>query len=1048
MREGERVAFVGFRYDGRALPLDSLEDEIHAFAVRQNQHRTHLSRPHAHFLSALAHGRVRHRLAAIAMAAGECEAAIHDAGVGAAQEQHVAVPEHQSVDDDGEGVSPLRSHVGNPNRFVRGPRERLVFFVAAVHAGALVFEAGQKILGGWIFALLVAAVFGQIWFASMPAPFGGPNIVPAAAAALLAVVLCVCHTAALARDEGVRAAFRLGVLARFRPAMPAFLVALLMWTWELAVYLRTGTFDSMRLGQFTVGLGVLFAFLAVCSVRRAKGLIAAIVIATAVSALFGISVLVVGEPFLGVWMRIATVAESNLEAIIVYGRSAGAAAHISSFAYQMVVAIPLGFAGLVFGVFRRGGRWRWLDDAALFLLVAAMLAALLINASRSTGLGVCVGIGLCVVGVLTGADRRFGTRRLLIVVPTMTLLLLAFFNPWLNVGSVVDELRPVGRDRGDIEALTAGPDALSSGDRRVVGHRLEGYRPGTEYVVMLRERYRKGFGHGTELRLTADADGGLVFTWRAKVDRNLIDYQVRLREASASTWQAWYQVVPSLRSQNPVPAVESLTVRMTAWPAGEDSIIGAQVADLWPRREYELQVRVVLPRQDGPPSQVRARTDENGRFVFTWRRVPWADVAYQYRLRLPSEEDWSPWRACELTDPDPLVWPGLESGSKTLATTVPKAERKGERFYGFREWKWYKVQVRQKIAGDVERSPLHGEFVVKPERGGNFVVTWPAPPTPAGVAAYQMRARELSRTDWGPWRDFIPSLTSKTPVLSVLSAGWSVVQNPDLVRHTLLGLPAETPQSVELRTRGAGGFGQESAVHGRSAEDGSFVLAWSEPPRAHVADYQFRLWSKDNLEWHPWQNLAPNVRGGYTLADLTHGTHSPDRALAAARNAQNFAGALRVQRRLFRGSLPDNRFSQAATALRYAFDHPLGTGAYRPRLSHAGEDVPDAVREGVLWLWPHNQFLHVLVLFGLPGLVLHLLFYCLLARAAWRAGKMVWRERRTDLRFLVAAVVAAWSAYTVNSMFLPTGPFVQDWGHYFVLALLLGLEGALAKERQ
>lgn len=912
-------------------------------------------------------------------------------------------------------------------------------------------ETIPKALGGCIFALLVAAVFGQIWFASMPAPFGGPNIVPAAAAALLAVVLCACRAAVIARADGVRGAFAWGASARFRPAAPVLLVALLMWAWELAVYLRTGTFDSMRMGQFTVGIGVLFAFVAVCSVRRAKGLCAAIVIATALSALFGIAVLVVGEPFLSMWMRIATVAESNLDTIIIYGRSAGAAAHLSSFAYQIAVAIPLGFAGLVFGVSLRGGRWRWWSDATLFVLVTAIFAAMLINASRSTILGVGVGVACCVAGALTGPARRRRTRRLLIVAPTMTLVLLAFFAPRFNVGSVIEELRPAARAGGDIEAMAAGVDALSSGDSRVLGHRLEGYRPGTEYVVLLRERYRQGFGHATSVQLTADANGALAFTWRGKVDHNLVGYQVRAREENATAWEAWRAFLPNLRPGDLLPAVEKLTAGAAAWAANDDSIIGAQAAGLQPQGEYELQLRIVLPGREGRPTQVRARADDNGRFVFTWRRAAWLDVSYQYRLRPPSHEKWSQWQVCELIDPPSHVWPGLKSGSETLVDAAAGSEalRQGEQFYGFRAWKWYRVQVRQTIAAGVKRPAQHGEIVVKPSQGGSFVLTWPAAPAPAGVAGFQMRAKEMNQAEWSPWREFNPSLTGKTLIPAVLPAGWSVVQRPDLIRHTLLGIPAETAHSVQLRVRGPHGLGAASVVRGRSDEAGSFVLAWREPPREQVMGYQFRLWRRIKQDWHPWQNFAPKVRDGRTLVDLVSGTHSPDRTLAAARNAQNVAGALRVQPRLIRGDrLPDSRLAQVEGALRYAFDHPLGTGTYRPRLAHAAGGLADTMREDVLRLWPHNQFLHVLVLFGLPGLILHLLFYFFLARAAWRAGKLAWRERRADLRLLAAAVLAAWLAYTVNSMFLPTGPFVQDWGHYFVLALLLGLEDMLAKARQ
>ena len=70
-----------------------------------------------------------------------------------------------------------------------------------------------------------------------------------------------------------------------------------------------------------------------------------------------------------------------------------------------------------------------------------------------------------------------------------------------------------------------------------------------------------------------------------------------------------------------------------------------------------------------------------------------------------------------------------------------------------------------------------------------------------------------------------------------------------------------------------------------------------------------------------------------------------------------------------------------------------------------------------------------------------------MARAAWRAGRLAWREPRADLRFVAVAVIGAWAAYSVNSLFVPTGPFVEDWSHCFVLGLLLSLEDILAEEQ-
>ena len=314
----------------------------------------------------------------------------------------------------------------------------------------------QDALAGLVFALLVLAVFGQIWFASTPLPFGGPNIGAAAAAALLAVVLWVWQSAPLARSAGVRHAIAVGFLERFRPALPALAVALAMWAWVLSVYLRTGTFDSMRMGQLTTGIGTLFALLCVLSVRRGRRLIAALVIATSVSALFGFGVLVVGQRFVDVWMYIANVAETDLEAILVFGRTAGAAVHPGTLGYQLAVALVLGFATLVLGPPARHGRLTRLADAAVFVLVTSMLVSLVVNATRSTMLGVAMGVVLCVVGVTTAPAPRRGVVRLLVVGPALALALLAFLNPWLNLGDLFEEARPVRRSVGDVVDLPVG----------------------------------------------------------------------------------------------------------------------------------------------------------------------------------------------------------------------------------------------------------------------------------------------------------------------------------------------------------------------------------------------------------------------------------------------------------------------------------------------------------------------------------------------------------------------------------------------------------------
>ena len=921
-------------------------------------------------------------------------------------------------------------------------------------------DNGQDALAGLVFALLVLAVFAQIWFASTPLPFGGPNILLASTAALFAVVLCLWRTAPLLGDAVLRRAprrFREGgdarraigeaFLGRFRPALPALLTALAMWAWVLSVYLRTGTFDSMRMGQFTVGIGVLFASLCVLSARRVRGLIGAIVIATSLSALFGIGVLVVGKPFVDVWLHIASVAERDLETILLYGRTAGAAIHPATLGYQLAVAIVLGFACLVLGAPASRGRWRRALDAAFFLLLTFMLTALAVNASRSTVLGVTVGVGLCVVGVATAPSRRRGVVRLSVVGPSTLLVLLALFNPWFNVGEIVEELRPARLEEGDILDLAVGGEALASDDPHVLGHRFEGFKPGGDYEVRLRARYRRGYGSRGIIKATADADGRIVVTWRADPERTVLTYQFRIRKGSqARPMTGWQAFAPALRSHGVRLAVTDLAVGSAALTRGDPEIIGTAVNGLAPGQAYDVQLRTVV---NGPAAQAHGHADGAGRLVFSWRRAVMPGGRYQCRVRRPPDGTWASWRGCQPTLPGPPVWPGLRDGSETLSPAEAGAERIGHEFAGFRPWKWYRVQIQETLADGVVRPPRHGEVVFSPRRANHFVITWPAPRVPEGVAGYRFRTREVE-SDWVRWRTFKPSLSTATPVLvPVPTAG--VVVHDHAVRHALLGLPPGTQQWVQLRVRSERGFGRESTpVSGVVAEDGSLPLAWREPSGTRVEAVQFRRQSLVHERWLLWQDLTSPVVGGATTVDLGAPGRVGYEAVTTAHATQRVGGALRLQPRLLKTSdlSARSRVPQTVTAWRYVLDHPLGTGVYRPRRSHAGEELSDAVVEEILRLWPHNQFLHVMVLYGFPGLCLLLLFYGFLVRAAWRVGKLAWREPRAELRFLVVAVVSAWTAYSVNSLLFPTGPFLQDWGHYFVLGLLLSLEGILAEERR
>ena len=894
-----------------------------------------------------------------------------------------------------------------------------------------------------IFALLVVAVFGHVWFASTPLPFGGPNILSAVAATLLAVVLCLWRSAPLPRGaNGLRRAFAAALPRRVRSAMPVLLTACAMWAWALAVYWRTDTFDANRMGQLAVGIGVLFASLCVLTARRAKVLIAAIVVAVSLSALFGLGVLVVGGPFVDAWLRIAEVAESDLEVVLVQGRTAGAAVHTHIFGYQLVVAIVLAFALLILGAPARWGRWALAVDAVLFLLLMCMLAALVVNAGRSTVLGVAVGVCLCVVGVATAPLARRGVVRLLVVGASSLVVLLALFNPGFNVGDVFEELRPVRRDDGDIRNLTVGGEALLSDDPHVLGHRFEGREPGVEYRVDLRARYTRGYGEKGITRAEADAEGGIVITWRGDPERAVAAYQFRLREVGARKRPIWRTFAPALRSRGVRLAVKELTIGRAALTRGDPGINGAAIGKLVPEQGYDLQLRTVV---DGPISQARGRADEDGRLVFSWRRSVLPGGYYHCRLRRSPDAPWSVWRGCQPSLPRPPVWPELRDGGETLAEAG--AERIGHEFAGFSPRKWYRVQIQEVLAAGVARAPRHGEVVFSPRPTRYFVVTWPAPRAPEGVAGYRFRTRDVG-ANWLPWRAFTPSLCSEMPVLVPAPTARSVAQEGQLVRHTLRGLPAGTSQSMQLRVRSGPVFGAEStAMDGVVGADGGLALAWRRPAEGNVAAVQFRRWSPIHAHWLLWQELTPPVDGGHTTVALRPRGRTGGQLANVAHVARRVGGGLQLRQLQALDFHARSRLPQAAMAWRYALDHPFGTGVYRPSRAHAAEDVPHARLDDLLRASPHNQFLHVLVLYGFPGLCLLLLFYGFLARAAWRAGRLAWREPRADLRFVVVAVIAAWAAYSVNSLFVPTGPFLEDWYQYFVLGLLLSLEDILAEKQ-
>ena len=276
---------------------------------------------------------------------------------------------------------------------------------------------------GLILALLIGAVFADLWFASAPLPLGGPNGIIAAAAALLAILYAAART--IPRIPFPPNRDGLSPLIRdFRPLLPALAVSLLLLLWAMTVYLRTNTLDPTTMAKMAVGIGIMFAvYLAVNTIPRAQLLALAIIAATFASALWGMAVAFIGDPFLTLWQQIASVRELDLYRIFTEGRVTGFLPYASTFGYQLAAAIPIAFAALICGAFGQNKPARRIYDALLFVILIALIAALVMNATRAAILGLLITAVIIIAPSLFLPHFR---RRLFVIALLLSLPLLAF----------------------------------------------------------------------------------------------------------------------------------------------------------------------------------------------------------------------------------------------------------------------------------------------------------------------------------------------------------------------------------------------------------------------------------------------------------------------------------------------------------------------------------------------------------------------------------------------------------------------------------------------
>ena len=893
------------------------------------------------------------------------------------------------------------------------------------------------------FATLLLALLAHIWFASTPLPLGGPNIALALVAVLLAIVPLVAKPTP---DVTVR--------EQLGPIVPVAAVAALLAFWALTVYLATETLHRTRLAQMALGIGVLAAtFVFVTNAARARTLVLVFLGGTLVSALIGMAVVWIGDPFVGVWLQITNISEEDLQDMLLFGRNAGLAAHISTFGRQLAVAIPLALAALLYSNYGNRPRRQRCVAAGVFVLLMTLVTAMLMNGTRSVLVSVCT---VCVIIALLAVRSARPRRRLWIATPLAALWVVLFhFDPF--VGDAEDDTTHVGGVPGDIQEFAVGDAALYAGNADTVGHAFAGNIAGEDYELQLRERYMTGYGQPGVSNVRADDDGAIVVTWRKRHDVAL--YQYRLRQAEARQWPMWINFVPSLEANGVrtryAPVILEGVVTGAGWPDGaaDRQRLRHRLYGLQPKGQYIVELVPMTVDERGVLSHFLATADEDGVIVITWLAPGKLGVTgYSCRtLKLP-DGTWQPWKRFEtparVIDPE-ITLPDLTAGGTSLASEGVDV-RVGHAFGGFVPWYWYVVQVRRQQA----RGPTKlGEVTAKPDEGGNFTLAWQAPTDPSEVAGHQFRARKLGAVKWLPWQDFVPSLSSRVPSLDPVASFDKAACVPaqggsERIRcHTLEGLSAGLDYRAQLRASNVHGFGAESAEFTFSPDpEGTWTFAWRETAGEKATGYQFRLWWRTKDRWWPWQGFVPAADGqGRTTADLLGRLDVQKRNVDAARVARHVgSGTVASKRRIsqimvFDGSA-QTRLHEIATVFRYVREHPFGTGVYAPNRSHVGEGLEEWLLEELLRLWPHNQFLHVWVLFGHLGLALLLAFYACVLRPAIRCSVFAWRVSDADLRFLAIGVVGAWAAYTINSMLIPTGPFLGGWSHFYLLGLLFGVE--------
>lgn len=509
-----------------------------------------------------------------------------------------------------------------------------------------------------MFAALLGAVLADAWLASTPLPLGGPNVWLAALLLLLTAHHVLKHV--FSTSTGWRSfAFE------HRAVVAASLPAVLLLAWAGATFARSGDFDIVQVGRMAFGIGVLWAtVVCVDSAGRAKAMLLAIILCAAASALFGFGTLFVGEPFLGAWERLATVHDDAWEMVLL-GRMAGLTSHSSTLALQLVVALAIVPAALVWRTAATGAAWSLSKTVALASVAAVLVLAALLNGHRATIVGVTPG---CVVIAVFGwlALRTGERRRLLWLLPTLGIWAgaVAQLAPEAFCEDEAEQRRRLDR-AGDLGPLYRGRLPFrerTQGDESAPharGHRFE--ELGLRLLVFeVRPVFAEGKGKASAIVLEPKWRYAEISWYEPRDAERIAAYEFRHRPVAGDDWTAWREFVPAMSSRGQLFFYASRDYEpASSRPAsdlGDDPrfrAVGHVLAGFRPTRRYLIQLQMQRGEHRTMfPMVVRSSAAGEVPLVWFEKSAPLGPLGHRVRVRLPTGREWTPWQTLAHVDVD------------------------------------------------------------------------------------------------------------------------------------------------------------------------------------------------------------------------------------------------------------------------------------------------------------------------------------------------------------------------------------------------------------